>query len=198
MQIIETPWFSIPETTEDVSFGFKMNRYIPSIWSPFNAGVYIEVTTDRKNWHLIDWIWDSHNQWHDYAFSLNDYIGEDYVQVRIRFEASGQGNTTTSYKYMAVDDLYINFDHEAVNENYIVHDIFNLSVMPNPSEGMVDITTGLESNYSVAIYNILGIRVLSVNSFCDGTLDLTSLPAGVYFISADNGIDRLTKRVVIK
>lgn len=198
LQIIETPWFSIPETTEDVSFGFKMNRYIPSIWSPFNAGVYIEVTTDRKNWHLIDWIWDSHNQWHDYAFSLNDYIGEDYVQVRIRFEASGQGNTTTSYKYMAVDDLYINFDHEAVNENYIVHDIFNLSVMPNPSEGMVDITTGLESNYSVAIYNILGIRVLSVNSFCDGTLDLTSLPAGVYFISADNGIDRLTKRVVIK
>ena len=198
LQIIETQWFSIPETTEDVSFGFKMNRYIPSMWSPFNAGVYIEVTTDRKNWHLIDWIWDSHNQWHDYAFSLNDYIGEDYVQIRIRFEASGQGNTTTSYKYMAVDDLYINFDHEAVNENYIAHDTFNLSVSPNPSKGIVNVTTGLECDYSVYVYNILGIRVLSLDAFRDGTLDLSSLQAGVYFISADNGTDMLTKRIVIK
>jgi hypothetical protein len=174
-----------------------MNRAFSSIWSPFNLGVYIEVTTDRKNWHLLDWIWDSQNQWHDYAFSLNDYIGEDYVQVRIRFEGSGDGSPTTSYKYMAVDDLYINFDHEAVNENYIVHDIFNLSVSPNPSKGMVIISTGLEREYKVCVYNMLGVRVLSVDTFCDGTLDLTSLPAGMYFISADNGTDMLTKRIVL-
>ena len=198
LQIIETPWFSIPETTEDVSFGFKMNRYISSIWSPFNAGVYIEVTTDRKNWHLIDWIWDSHNQWHDYAFSLNDYIGEDYVQVRIRFEASGQGNTTSSYKYMAVDDFYVNFDHEDVNENFITNEKFSLSVSPNPTKGMVNISTGLECDYSVYVYNILGIKVLEKRAFSDGALDLTSLPAGMYFISADNGTDMITKRIVIE
>lgn len=198
LQIIETPWFSIPETTEDVSFGFKMNRLVPSIWSPFNAGVYIEVTTDRKNWHLIDWIWDSHNQWHDYAFSLNDFIGEDYVQVRIRFEASGQGNTTSSYKYMAVDDLYINFDHEDVNENCVTNEKFTLSVSPNPSKGTVNISTGLERDYSVSVYNMMGIRMLSLDGFHDGALDLTSLQAGMYFISVDNGTDRLTKRVVIK
>ena len=197
LQIIETPWFSIPETTEDVAFGFKMNRNIPSIWSPYNAGVYIDVTTDRKNWHKLDFVWDQQNRWNDYAFSLNDYIGEDYVQVRIRFEASGQGNTTTNYKYMAVDDLYINFDHQDVNEVF-VEDKFNLSILPNPSKGIVNIVTGLERNYSVAIYNMIGVRVLSNNSFHDGTLDLTSLPTGVYFISADNGTDRLTKRVVIK
>lgn len=198
LQIIETKWFSIPETTEDVSFGFKMNRYIPSIWSPLNAGVYIEVTTDRKNWHLIDWIWDSHNQWHDYAFSLNDYIGEDYVQVRIRFEGSGQGNTTTNYKYMAVDDLYINFGHEDVNENYVTNEKFSLSVSPNPSKGIVNISTGLERDYSVAVYNMEGVRVLSLDEFRDGALDLTSLQTGMYFISVNNGRDGLTKRIVIE
>ena len=198
LQIVETQWFSIPATAEDVAFGFKMNTQIPSIWSPYNVGVYVEVTTDRITWHKLDKIMDAHNRWNDYAYSLNDYIGEDYVQLRIRYEGSGQGNTTTSYKYMAVDDLYINFDHEDVNENYAENEKFSLSIVPNPSEGVVNIITGLERNYSVAIYNILGIRVLSVNSFCDGTLDLTSLPAGVYFISVDNGIDRLTKRVVIK
>ncbi|MBQ3844984.1 MAG: M28 family peptidase [Bacteroidales bacterium] len=197
LQMIETQWFSIPETTEDISIGFKMNRYIPSMWSPFNAGVYIDVTTDRKTWHKLDFVWDEQNRWNEYAFSLNDYIGEDYVQVRIRFEASGQGNTTTSYKYMAVDDLYINFEHEDVNE-ILVNEKFDLSIAPNPSEGVVNITTDLERGYSISVYNMIGVRVLSENTFHDGTLDLTSLPAGVYFISADNGADRLTKRVVIK
>ena len=70
--------------------------------------------------------------------------------------------------------------------------------MPNPSEGIVNISTGLSRDYKVCVYNILGIRVLSNDSFHDGTLDLTSLSAGVYFISVDNGTDRLTKRVVVK
>ena len=197
LQIIETQWFSIPENVENVAFGFKMNRYIPSIWSPFNLGVYIEVTTDRKNWHLLDWIWDSQNQWRDYAFSLNDYIGEDYVQVRIRFEGSGDGSATTSYKYMAVDDLFLNFGNYAVNENF-KDEKFNLSVSPNPSDGVINISTGLECEYSVAVYNSLGIKMLYLEEFQDGILDLTSLPKGMYFISADNGTDRLTKRIVVK
>lgn len=197
LQMIETQWFSIPETAEDVTLGFKMNRYTPSIWSPFNLGVYIDVTTDRKTWHKLDNIWNEQNRWNDYAFSLNDYIGEDYVQVRIRFEGSGEGITTTSYKYMAVDDLYINFDHQDVNE-VLAEESFNLSVSPNPSKGVLNIATGLKHDYKVCVYNLLGIKVLSMDSFSDGTLDLTSLPTGVYFISVDNGIDRLTKRVVIK
>ena len=197
LQMIETPWFSIPETVEDVTFGFKMNRYIPSIWSLYNAGVYIDVTTDRKNWHKLDFVWDAQKQWNDYAFSLNDYIGEDYVQVRIRFEASGRGTTETTYKYMAVDNLYINFDHQDVNENY-VEEKFSLSLSPNPTNGIVSISTGLTCDYTVCVYNILGIKELSCDSFSDGTLDLTSLPAGVYFISVDNGTDMLTKRIILK
>lgn len=198
LQIVETPWFAIPETTENVTFGFKMNRKISSIWSPFNAGVYIEATTDRKTWHLLDWIWDSQNQWNDYAISLNDYIGEDYVQVRIRFEASGMGITQTTYKYMAVDDMYVNFDPDGVHENPVADEKFNISIAPNPSDGMVNVATGLEREYNLCVYNMLGIRVLSKDSFRDGTLDLSSLPTGVYFISVDNGVDRLTKRVAVK
>lgn len=198
LQIIETQWFSIPETAEDVTLGFMMNRYTQSMWMPFNMGVYIDVTTDRKTWHKLISILGVQNRWNDYVFSLNDYIGEDYVQVRIRFEGSGEGYTATTYKYMAVDDLYINFDHEDVNENYVTKEKFSLSVSPNPSKGIVIISTGLERDYSVSVYNMLGIKVLSLDGFRDGTLDLTSLPAGVYFISADNGRDGLTKRVVVK
>ncbi|MDY6436882.1 MAG: M28 family peptidase [Bacteroidales bacterium] len=196
LQMIETPWFTIPEDVENASFGFKMVRSITSIWSPFNAGVYIEVTTDRKHWHFIDWIWDQQNQWHDYAFSLNDFIGEEYVQVRIRFEASGQGTPLSSYNYMAVDDFYINFETDAVNESYVAEK-FNLSVSPNPANGYVNVSTGLDREYAVYVYNMLGVKMLSDNAFRDGTLDLTSLPAGIYFISVNNGTDMITKRVLL-
>ena len=197
LQIIETPWFSIPETTEDVSLGFMINIYVNSIWSPFNFGVYIDVTTDRKTWHKVDRIWDSYNHWNEHTISLNDYIGCDYVQVRIRMEGSGQGNTTTNYRHMAVDDLYINFDHTDVKENHLVEK-FSLSVSPNPTNGSVTITTGLERSYPVAIYDMTGQRILAIEAFTDGTLDLTSLPSGMYFISVDNGTDRITKRVVLQ
>lgn len=174
-----------------------MNRYTPSIWSPFNVGVYIDVTTDRKTWHKLDNVWNEQNRWNDYAYSLNDYIGEDYVQVRIRFEGSGRGVTESSYKFMAVDDLYINFDHEDVQEN-LLEETFNLSLSPNPSEGMVNISTGLEREHSVYVYNMVGVKVFESTSISDGILDLTSLPSGMYFISVDNGRDGLTKRIIIK
>ena len=197
LQIIETPWFSIPETTEDATLGFKININVNSIWSPFNFGVYVDVTTDRKKWHKVDRIWDQYNQWNEHTISLNDYIGCDYVQVRIRMEGSGQGNTTTSFKHMAVDDLYINFDHEAVNENYH-QEKFYLSVTPNPTDGVITIATGLEHSYPVSVYNVNGQRILTVDSFSDGTLDLGSLLSGTYFITVDNGNDRISKRVVLK
>ena len=135
-------------------------------------------------------------QWNDYAFSINDYIGSDYVQVRIRFEGSGKGVTTTDAKVMAIDNLCINFSHDAVNEHF-VNKRFNFLVSPNPTNGIVNITTESEGNYLIAVYNMLGVKMLSKESFSDGILDLSSFPQGIYFISVDNGVDRITKRIVI-
>lgn len=197
LQIIETPWFSIPETTKDVALGFKININATSIWSPFNFGVYIDVTTDRKKWHKLDRVWDQYYQWNEHTLSLNDYIGCDYVQVRIRFEGSGQGNTTSNFKHMAVDDLYINFDHVDVNESHI-EEKFGLSVSPNPSSGTIQVATDLGHNYPLSVFSAAGQLILRKEAFSDGVLDLGSLPRGTYFISINNGTHRLTKRVVLK
>jgi hypothetical protein len=196
LQMIETPWFSIPETTEDISVEFKMYRMFSSIWVPYNLNVFVEVTTDRKTWHKIAKIDGAMGQWNDYAFSINDYIGSDYVQVRIRFEGSGKGVTTTDAKVMAIDNLCINFSHDAVNEHF-VNKKFNFLVSPNPTNGIVNITTESEGNYLIAVYNMLGVKMLSKESLSDGILDLSSFPQGIYFISVDNGVDRITKRIVI-
>lgn len=196
LQIIELPWFSIPETTEDVSLGFKMYRVTGGIWQ-YNVNVFVEVTTDRKTWHKIAKIDDAMGKWNDYAYSLNDYIGNDYVQVRIRWEGSGRGAASSSSNKMAVDDLYINFDHQDVNENY-VGEKFNLSISPNPSNGIVNVSTELNRNYNLVVYNLSGVKVLEHKGFSNEILDLSSFPKGIYFVAVDNGVDRMAKRIVIK
>jgi hypothetical protein len=93
--------------------------------------------------------------------------------------------------------LCITFDPTGVIE-HPAHEKFSLSVLPNPTEGIVTISSGLEHTYPVSVYSIMGIKLLSKESFSDGMLDLSFLPKGTYFISVDNGTDRITKRIVLK
>ena len=200
LQTAEFQWFSIPDSIDNLVLGFKMHKRGGGIWFPRNVNVYVEVTTDRKTWHKIAIVNpSSQNQWDSYTFSLNDYIGCDFVQPRIRFEGSGQGNTTSTWnsKYVIIDDLFIDFDVTGVSEQPIF-ETFHVAISPNPSNGVVKITTGAEKPYTVSVYNILGIRILKKDGFSDGMLDLSFLPKGMYFISADNGTDRITKRIVVQ
>ena len=200
LQTAEFQWFSIPDSIDNLVLGFKMHKRGGGIWFPRNVNVYVEVTTDRKTWHKIAIVNpNSQNQWDSYTFSLNDYIGCNFVQPRIRFEGSGQGNTTSTWnsKYVIIDDLFIDFDVAGVSEQ-LMSETFHVAILPNPTNGVIKITTETEKPYSVSVYNILGIKILKKDGFTDGTLDLTSLPKGTYFISADNGTDRITKRVVLE
>ena len=196
-QTAEFQWFSIPETVEDVALGLKIMSLLSTVWNR-NVNLFVEVTTDRKTWHKLAKLTLSNQaQWREYDISLNDFIGCDYVQPRIRFEGSGIGETVSFGNTLRIDDLYITFDPTSVSERP-VGERFSLTVSPNPTEGMVTLTTGLERSYNVSVYNINGARVITKKSFFDGTLDLSTLAKGTYFISVDNGIDSITKRVVVQ
>lgn len=196
LQIAEFQWFSIPENVEDVALGLKIAKHIGVTW--LNGNVFLEVTTDRKTWHKLAIVTPlEHDHWEEFTVSLNDFIGCEYVQPRIRFEISGEGSVSSFNSILHIDDLYINFDHLDVDESY-VNKKFDLSISPNPSNGMVNVSTELGRDYNLAVYNLLGARVLEKIEFSDGTLDLSSLPKGVYFVAVDNGVDRIAKRVVLK
>ena len=194
LQIAELQWFSIPENIGDITLGFKIYKNTWGIWY-YNVNVFVEVTTDRKTWHKVEQVSVNMGQWRDVSVSLNDYIGCEYVQARIRFEGSGHGISPSPNKYMLIDDLYIDFNTTGLQE-HLSAERFSLSVTPNPSTGIITVTTGIEHPYTVCVYNLLGIKILQKMISSDGTLDLTSLPEGTYFISADNGTDRITKRIV--
>ncbi|MBR6848132.1 MAG: M28 family peptidase [Bacteroidales bacterium] len=198
LQIAEFQWFSIPESVEDISLGLKIARLISNGWLPYSPNVYVEVTTDRKTWHKLATVLPAQQgQWGTYTISLNDFIGQEYVQPRIRFEGNGRSGQYRIDNVVHIDDLYISFSSTETAE-HLAQESFKLLVTPNPSNGVVTITTGLEHTYCLTVFNLTGIKLFSKESFSDGTLDLSSFPQGTYFIAVDNGTDRITKRVVLK
>lgn len=198
LQIAEFQWFSIPNSVQNVTLGLKIAKLTNEIWPPYHLNVFVEVTTDRKTWHKLAKVTPTQQgQWAEFTISLNDYIGCEYVQPRIKYECSGRGATTTFSYIVHIDDLYISFDPTETAEHPIQEKL-HLSVSPNPSNGMVTITTGLEQAYHVTVYDITGIKLFSKESFSDGMLDLSTLPKGMYFITVDYGTDRISKRVVLQ
>ena len=198
LQIAEFQWFSIPNNVQSVAMGLKVAKNTNEIWSPYNLNVFVEVTTDRKTWHKLAKVTPSQQkQWVEFTISLDDYIGCEYVQPRIRYEASGRGATTTFGSVMHFDDLYISYEPTTINEHPVQENL-RLSLSPNPSNGIVTVTTGLKHTYRLSVFNLTGIKLFSRESFSDGTIDLSSFSQGTYFITVDNGTDRITKRVVLK
>lgn len=198
LQIIEFQWFAIPDSVKNITIGLKMINTNSVTWSPYNGNAFVEVTTDRKTWHKLAIVPKTGKNWKEVLVSLNDYIGKDYVQARIRYESSGEGEVTTWSRDVYIDDLFINFESIDDMTDTSLQEEFDLSISPNPSDGIVNITSGLKQEYNIYVYNILGVRLFTDNSFSDGPLDLNFLPKGTYFITVNNGTDGITKRVVLK
>lgn len=79
----------------------------------------------------------------------------------------------------------------------------NVNLMPNPSTGLVNVimTLPTSQNINITVTNALGqlitstdIGNVSINAF---TIDLTSKDNGVYFVTINNGQDRVVKRIII-
>lgn len=198
LQIIETQWFSIPDSVENVTLGLKIINSNFVSWSPYNGNTYVEVTTDRKTWHKLAIVPQTLNGWKDVFVSLNDYIGSDYVQARVRYESSGEGEVLTWSRDIYIDDLFINFTPTSSTPEFPTQENFDLSISPNPSYGIVTIKSGTKEEYSLSVYNVVGVKLFTNDHFTDGTLDLNYLPAGTYFISINNGVDMISKRIVIR
>lgn len=78
------------------------------------------------------------------------------------------------------------------------------SVHPNPNNGLFTITVTSKEvvTYNVNVRNMLGQEVytdvINVNGTVTEQMDLTRFDKGVYFISLENGAERILKKVVVK
>lgn len=134
----------------------------------------------------------------DYRFpnSSSDYIINTWETVdltplgNIRYlnfvlESSDQGTWgMNTPSYFALDNLV--YDNVAgINENILA----NVEIYPNPTNGL---TTVVAEKGSIRILSITGNTVLETESNGKTTIDLTTQPAGIYFVETSNskGVNR--------
>lgn len=77
------------------------------------------------------------------------------------------------------------------------------SVYPNPNDGnfAVNISSNTPKTYTLSVRNMLGQEVytnqVAVNGEKRHNLDLSGMDKGVYFVSLENGNERLVKKVIL-
>lgn len=192
----ELNWFEIPDNVEDITLSFALKSIIRSIWE--NANLYFEVTNDRVNWVKLGTLSTGSTNWTKYSFSLNDYIGEPFVQFRFRFESTGADNRFYK-KIIYIDDFEV--DYEASPFEYVDNrydsSFGKIIIYPNPVVGTVNVKTDYAGEYRISIYDELGVKVYENNSFTDDVLDLSFLTTGIYIIKLTNRRESVGKKVVV-
>jgi hypothetical protein len=198
--IIELKWFSIPEETENISLNFDCNYNIGNSISAYgmsylvNTTCYLEITTDRKTWHKLAKFQRRITNWQHFGVSLNEYIGNPFVQIRFRFDSFGPW-TISNVKQFNIDNFSVGFSGVNI-EKYEFHYFKDLMIYPNPTNGNIIITTFQEKPYEILVYDMFGKKVFQQNNFQDGNLDLSFLPKGNYMIRVSNDKHSIAKKIL--
>ncbi len=91
--------------------------------------------------------------------------------------------------------IRMNFDPTiGLDENTLT----GVSIYPNPSEGIVNITNDNNTENSIEVYDLLGNSILSTSANAATTVDLSSNAAGIYMIIVSNENGSIVERVSIK
>lgn len=73
-----------------------------------------------------------------------------------------------------------------------------VSIYPNPSEGIVNITNDNNAQNSIEVYDMLGNSILSTSANTATTVDLSANATGIYMIVVSNENGSVVERVSIK
>lgn len=158
---------------------------------PLNAAD--ELIGDTIEFYLADYRFSDNsqdyiiNEWSNIAFP-NGGIIANKLKFELESSDTGQfGNNTPSY--FALDNLV------ATPTVGLAENTLNWSMYPNPSNGKITIQS--ENEGEITITNSLGATVYSATILNTKSVDISNLPAGVYFttLKTTNGaaIQKLIK-----
>ncbi len=126
-----------------------------------------------------------------YSYPLNSLGAPSNVIFRIVFHS----DESVNQKGVNVDDFVIT--GVLANESF---EMSNISVYPNPSNGLVTITYGTFEPTQIQVYDISGKLILTKESLnvSETNLDLSSASQGIYFIKISSENQGVVKRLIKK
>jgi len=150
-----------------------------------------DISAECWRWENGRWI-PSHNS----IYYLNTTIWLYYNDMHSVIEGRGCDKMIASYK--KVSDIFTNI------EQVTTSGLNKISIYPNPTKGELRIENGEWRIMNIQIFDIIGNKVLSPIpsphwrgvSEGRGEVDISHLPAGIYFVQITTEKGIVTKKVV--
>ena len=104
---------------------------------------------------------------------------------------------TTSGVNISSEDSIVYYYHSVVGLNELALKEKSITVYPNPSNGLLNISSSNIIN-SIELYNNLGVLVSKPEIMYNNQIDLSSLSKGFYFLKVSDGKQYHTEKVIIE
>lgn len=125
------------------------------------------------------------NGWLNENVSLNDMAGHEIVLMfRLVSDAFESGN---GFNF---DDFSVFVEYEPLSLSEVSNN--QISIVPNPTTGMVTIEAGIDKEMFVQVYNLAGEIVLESRTK-QKQMSLESLMPGVYFVKVNKALQKVVK-----
>jgi len=125
----------------------------------------------------------------------------------------GDGNLSTNAVLSSPSGIYVDtsgalyiadMSHQRIryvqkpNRISIIPNTIQFNVYPNPSTGIFTVYTNNTDKAEIAIYNVVGTMLYqSIIANHKSQIDLSELPAGIYFVQLNDGENKEVKKIII-
>jgi hypothetical protein len=163
--------------------------------------MYFEVSVNGLDWNEIAKYTGNQYSWVQKTYSLDDYIGESNVIIRFRFSSDSYSEDQGMY----IDDLGVTVNGVGLGRERTFPVKASLTFIPNPAQtrAMLNYQTEGPGRIKILLADATGV---TVKILIDGwketgvysqELDISSLPAGVYFGVLEQNGRKISRKLVI-
>ncbi len=127
--------------------------------------------------------------WTERTVSMNDFAGEN---VYITFH-----HNALDMEVLRIDNfLILETDNMSMDEN----ELNDISIFPNPSNGVFTVSSLEVAEYKIEVINVLGelISTSLVHGMLNEKFNMSDFTSGLYFVKVSNGVKENTQRIIIK
>ena len=151
--------------------------------------MYLELTTNGTNWTTLETFNGNQNNWTQKFYSLEEYLGLSYMQLRFRFKS----DSYVTEQGMFIDDIEITSTYVGLGEK-----IDEITIYPNPGIGLIKLDN-LSTEYKhYSVFNVLGEKVAEGTIPLDRIIRIDALKRGNYLLSIRSENQVISKKIILK
>jgi len=178
----------------------ELTSFTGKIMDTSNLLEWTTASEENTEWHIIERSKDGRSDWIEVGRTKAKGFSNQHINYQLRDE---KPMVKSYYRLRSVDfDDYENYSEIIYLERKITgFDVINIYPVPTSKLLNIDFETTENQQVEITLIDMLGkmITTRSVNAIVGintVALDMGNLANGVYFITINNGIERITKRVI--